>query len=133
MILAYHTTLTYLQLQNVSFFYSLRNAMIVFCSSVIITDTYRNNKRFFSRLYCSKICYNCFLLSGKQPHVYRAAHVSSHTHTLNTTYTSIHNNKQINHPPTRAHMRFSTQSQLFLTVFFDCFDFVMYSLSDSCS
>ena len=62
-------------------FYFHRNATMMFCSLVIITSTYRN-KEFFFCLYCSKICYNCILLSGKQPQVYCAAHISSHTHTI---------------------------------------------------
>ena len=46
-------------------------------------------------IYCSKIRYNYVPLSGKQPQVYRAVLVSSHAHTLNTTYKYTHNNKRL--------------------------------------
>ena len=49
----------------------------------------------FSRPNCNNISIQLRLPSGKQRQVYRAAHISSLTNTLNTTYSSTHNNKQL--------------------------------------
>ena len=62
-------------------------------------------------------------------------YVPSHTHTLNTTYTSIHNNTQLYAPPhthTLAHIKICTQFYRFLFFFISSFPFLIYQMIVLC-
>ena len=96
------------------------NHLHKFCTQVHIEI----NKDFFFL----SVCYNC-ILRGKQPQVYCAAYLSSHTPTLNTTYTSTHNNTLLWPTQTQAHKDLYT-IPFFYSVFRFFFNlFIFFSLS----
>ena len=95
-ILAHHTTLAYYAYKSKVYF--LRNAMMIFCSLIIITShthtqIYKetNKKKFF---FFSRSTWRNFWLhvvshtSRRQPQIYHTAYVSSYTHILNIIHTS---------------------------------------------
>ena len=92
--LTYRTTLAYLRLQIITSFSSKCNDDVLLKSPAQIgTQVHKEtNKEFFSGRPVTNLATH---LSGRQPQVYLAAYVSTHTHMQNTTYTSTYNNTQL--------------------------------------
>ena len=142
--LADNTSVAQLRLQIILLFYFPRHAMMIFCSLVITTNTYRNKWiDNFSRLYCSNVRY----INVDHPVKQRAAHIPPHTYTLYTTYIHTHTiirnynpqkytyaRKHTTHTHTHTHTHTSTHKDFYTTpTVFDCiFKFPFQSFHEDC-